>query len=79
MNHARAVCSGEGNIELDAPIYVMFSKERAMDDIPNYTEFEWYYWNYGSNLSLLGRFARRHVYPDSPYWGGLLNENRNQF
>ena len=45
-----AVCSGDGNIELHAPIYLIASKERAMSDVTS--------WPDGSNTGYKGRRAR---------------------
>jgi hypothetical protein len=57
----------------------MFSKERAMGDIPHNTEHEWYFWNYGSNNTLLKRVARRFEWAEDRSYGYYPAELRNNF
>jgi hypothetical protein len=84
LTRSLATCSSEGNVTLDAPIYVMMSKERAMDDIPFDDPADSYptvrLCQYGANAPLFARYARRSVAIDGWTWALTWDWNiRNGF
>lgn len=52
INKGYASCSGNGHVDLDVPVYVMASKERAFDDISWDSSFD------GANRNLRQRIGR---------------------